>query len=136
MTAMDLTAARSEVYRSPANLDGVRERALAASLAWIEVDLAHVHSKHDLLAALAAAGGFPAGFGHNWDALADSLGDFSWRPAGGYVVHLRDSAAAQRAPGAEWDMFLEVLRKAAAEWKARGKAFIAFVDDARLPAWP
>ena len=136
MTATDLTAARSGVYRSPADVDRLREHALAARQAWIDVDLSRVRTKAELLAALAGAGGFPAGFGGNWDALADSLGDFSWRPAGGYVLHLRESAAVQRALGAEWNTFLEVLRKAAAEWKARGKTFIAFVDDAKVPVWP
>ena len=136
MTATDLTAARSGVYRSQADVDRLRERALAGRLAWIDADLSRVRTKAELLTALAAAGGFPGDFGGNWDALADSLADFSWRPAGGYVLHLRDSAAAQRAAGTEWNTFLEVLRKAAAEWKARGKTFIAFADDARLPAWP
>ena len=136
MTSTDFSAARSGIYRSPADVDSVREGAKAARLVWIEGDLAHVRSKPELLAGLAAAGGFPAGFGHNWDALADSLGDFSWRPAGGYVLYLRSSAAAQRALGAEWQTFLEVLRKAAGEWKARGKAFITFVDDVKMPVWP
>ena len=136
MTATDLTPARSGIYRSPPHVDALRERALVVCFAWIEVDLAHVRSKAELLSALAAAGGFPAGFGHNWDALADSLGDFSWRPAGGYVLYLRNGAAAQRAIGAQWNTFLDILRNAAAEWKLRGRTFVAFVDDPKLPAWP
>ena len=130
------TAQRSGVYRAPADARGLRERAGAAQLAWLEAGLAHVNDKAGLLAALAAAAGFPPGFGHNWDALADSLADFSWRPAGGYVLYLRNTAAAQRALGAEWAMLLGVLRGAAGEWKARGRIFVALVDDARFPPWP
>jgi ParB-like chromosome segregation protein Spo0J len=130
------TAERSGVYRTPADVHGLRERAVAARLAWLEADLARVRGKAEVLAALAAAAELPAEFGHNWDALADSLGDFSWRPAAGYVLYLRNTAAARRALGAEWATLLEVLREVAREWKARGKVFVALVDDATLPAWP
>lgn len=136
MTGTALTAARSGVYRTPADTDGLRERAVAARLAWFEADLADARSKAQVLTTLAAACEFPLGFGHNWDALADSLRDFSWRPAGGYVLRLRNGALAQRALGAEWNTLLVVLREAARDWKAHGKPFVAFVDGAKLPAWP
>jgi hypothetical protein len=126
---------RSGVYRTPADAHALRERAVAARLAWLETDLADARTKAQLLAAVARAAEFPAWFGHNWDALADSLRDLSWRPAGGYVLRMRNSAALQRALGADWTAFLEVLREAAGDWKLRGKPFVAFVDDDTLPAW-
>ena len=135
MAKAAFTAARSGVYRAPPHADGLRERAAAAQLEWLEADLAAATTKTTLLGALAAAGAFPAAFGHNWDALADSLGDLSWRPAAGYVLRLRNTSGAQHALGADWDTLLEVLRAAAGEWKARGKPFVVFVDDAALPAW-
>jgi hypothetical protein len=131
----DLTAARSGVYRTPQSADGLRERAAAAQLDWLEADLAAATTKTKLLGALAAAGGFPAGFGHNWDALADALGDLSWRPAAGYVLRLSSAPQTQRALGADWHTLLDVLRAAAEEWKARGKPFVVLIDDAALPAW-
>ena len=39
---------------------------------------ATIASKQELLAALARALGFPLHFGHNWDALEESLREFSW----------------------------------------------------------
>ena len=57
--------------------------------------------------------------------------DLSWRPAGGYVLHLRDSAGRAARARREWHTLLDVLREAPRYWKARGKTFVAFVDDAR-----
>lgn len=129
------TAQRSGIYRTPADADKQPPEAAAARLAWLEADLAGARTKAQLLSVLAAAAGSPASFGHNWDALADSLGDLSWRPAAGYVLELRNAPAAQRDLGPHWDTLLEVLRGAAREWKARGKPFIVFVDDPKLPSW-
>ena len=129
------TAARSGVYRTPLHAEGLRERAMAAQLDWFEADLAAATTKTKLLGVLAAAGGFPAGFGHNWDALADALGDLSWRPAAGYVLRLSSAPQTQRDLGADWDTLLDVLRAAAEEWKARGKLFVVLIDEAALPAW-
>jgi hypothetical protein len=129
------TAVRSGVYRTPLHVEGLRERAMAAQLDWLEADLAAATTKTKLLGALAAAGGFPVGFGHNWDALADALGDLSWRPAAGYVLHLSSAPQTQHDLGADWDTLLDVLRAAAQEWKARGKLFVVLIDDAALPAW-
>ena len=136
MMAMNaFTAQRSGVYRTPSDAHELHQDAAGARLAWLEADLAGAQTKAQLLTALAAAAGFPASFGHNWDALADSLGDLSWRPAAGYVLELRNAPAAQLKLGAEWNTLLEVLREAAHEWKARGKPFIAFLDDSQLPSW-
>lgn len=129
------TAERSGVYRTPPPAERLRERAVAARFAWLEADLADAHTKTKLLASLATAGGFPASFGHNWDALADALGDLSWRPAAGYVLRLLNTSQTQRDLGTDWDTLLDVLRAAAVEWKARGKPFVVLVDDAALPAW-
>lgn len=129
------TAARSGVYRTPSQADALRERAVADEFAWLEADLVDAHTKGNLLAALAAAGGFPASFGHNWDALADALGDLSWRPAAGYVLRMVNTSQAQRDLGTQWGTLLDVLRATAGEWKARGKPFVVLVDDAALPAW-
>lgn len=137
MTANETIAPqRSGVYRTPPDADALRDRARAQDLAWLEADCARVRSKPALLDAIAAAADFPAWFGHNWDALADSLRDFSWCPAAGYVLRLRDTGAARQALAAEWPTLIAVLNEVSCDWKARGKPFVAFVDGAaELPAW-
>lgn len=70
--------------------------------------------KQDLLARLATALAFPDWFGHNWDALADSLTDLAWLPSGtGYVFVLEgmDTATEHSAT------LLEILGDAIAFWQ-------------------
>ena len=130
-----LTPARSGVYRTPVHVDAVKQARGEDDL-WIDIDLSEVGSKSGLLDLVARESGFPSTFGRNWDALADALRDLSWRPAKGYVVRLADAARAGQALGADWATFIEVLRLTASYWKARGIAFVAFVDDAAgLPLW-
>jgi hypothetical protein len=45
-----------------------------------------VSEKKAAIAAIAEALSFPDWFGHNLDALYDSLTDLSWLPAGEYVL--------------------------------------------------
>lgn len=45
-----------------------------------------VSEKKAAIAAIAEALSFPNWFGHNLDALHDSLTDLSWLPAGEYVL--------------------------------------------------
>jgi RNAse (barnase) inhibitor barstar len=128
------TAAQSGVYRTPRHVDAVRE-SIAPDMRWLEIDLERAHDKAELMQAFADSG-FPASFGRNWDALADALSDLSWQPAEGYVLHLANAGHAARALQSDWATFIEVLRHVAEGWKARGKPFVAFVDDAaELPPW-
>ena len=135
MTSPVLTPARSGVYRTPVHIDAVRQARGDQDL-WIEVDCSLVGSKSELLDAFAREAGFPPGFGRNWDALADALQDWSWRPAAAYVVRLAGAAPVAQALGADWATFIEVLQQSAAYWKAHDTAFVAFADDvAGLPLW-
>ena len=135
MSALVLTPARSGVYRTPVHTDAVRQARSENDL-WIDVDCSHVVSKSELLDAIAREAGFPSGFGGNWDALADALQDLSWRPADAYAVRLVNGGRVAHALGSDWATFIEVLRQTAAYWKARGTAFVVFIDDASgLPSW-
>ena len=63
------------------------------------VDRAPVFDKTTLLHALYQACRMPAYFGFNWDALEDSLRDFSWLEATAYVLVFDDFALlGERAP--------------------------------------
>ena len=102
----------------------------------MDVDAARARTKTELLELLAAACAFPPTFGRNWDALADALQDMSWRPAGGYVLHLQHAGTAARALGSDWPILLEVLSASAMYWREHGKAFVALVDGAAgLAQW-
>ncbi|GAA1282315.1 barstar family protein [Saccharothrix xinjiangensis] len=47
---------------------------------------AGARDRRDAIAAIAEAMGFPDWFGHNLDALYDSLTDLSWLPEGEHVL--------------------------------------------------
>jgi hypothetical protein len=125
----DLIAAeRSGVYRASQLLAPLRGASVAAKCAWVEIDLAAVRDKAELLAAFAAALAFPPTFGSNWDAFADSLQDLSWRRERGYVLHLGGAGALSRAAPGDWATALEILVASATFWKDRGIVFIVLAD--------
>ncbi|MES2563028.1 MAG: barstar family protein [Pseudomonadota bacterium] len=131
-----LNPARSGVYRTPADVTLLKERA-GAAVTWRDIDLDSVRTKHDLLNTFAAACGFSETFGHNWDALADVLQDLSWEGAAGYVLHLRHADRALASLAADWMVLLDVLVESAGYWKARERAFVVFVDGTpHLASWP
>jgi hypothetical protein len=59
----------------------------------VSVNASEIHTKESLLSRIAAAMGFPSGFGMNWDALSDYLRDLSWLNPKGVLLVLEDSEA-------------------------------------------
>ena len=104
--------------------------SLAASLGMdaARIDLDGCTGKAEFLTRTAAALGFPAWFGHNWDAFFDCLTDLSWRPALGYVLILEHAIELQATEPEVFDTAFAILGDAAAVWQARGAPFRAFVS--------
>ena len=100
----------------------------------IECDLASCVDKADFLDRIAVALRFPDWFGHNWDALADCLGDLSWFPAEGYVIVLTRADAFRAAAEADFDTALEIFDEATQAWATEGVPMWTFVGSgARHP---
>lgn len=76
---------------------------------------AQISDTKSLLQALAKALFFPAYFGENWNALFDCLRDFHWADKRSIVLIHED---VPHVPSNELKVYLEVLRDAAADWKA------------------
>lgn len=123
-------AARSGLYRPPDAIDLLQQAAARVGIAWFTVNLRGVGDKGRFLDTCATALGFPSSFGHNWDAFADSLQDFSWHPARGYLIHLEHAPDFARAAPQDYATALDILGYAAQYWKERGRVFIALIDDA------
>lgn len=123
-----LDSAKSGVYAASTSPAALRQEAVASGLAWFDLDLQGVTGKLELLGRCQTALGLPPSFGHNWDALADCLGDFSWQPARGYVVHCRNGEAFAQAAPEEFATWLEILAGAATYWQTRNKMFVALLD--------
>jgi barstar (barnase inhibitor) len=130
-------AARSGLYRTPGEMDLLRQAAARLGVAYCGVNLKRVVDKGGFLAACAAALQFPDGFGHNWDAFADSMQDLSWRAARGHVIHLQHAGGFARASPDDYATSVEILRQSAEYSKKRGAIFIVLIDEASdLPAFP
>jgi hypothetical protein len=94
-----------------------------AGLKLVEVPLAGVRRKEDLLDILATALNFPAYFGRNWDAAEECLRDLSWLPANGYVVWLTGSTVFWRDHVGLGGTLVEVALGVAESWADRQVAF-------------
>jgi len=106
-------------YRLNCSLDALHESVKRAGFVLFEADIATAHSKGEVLAELARAIKAPDWFGHNWDALADALGDLSWSRAPGYVLLLRGEH-----PGD--DVLDDILNATVEFWRLQGKPFWVF----------
>lgn len=107
------------VYRLNCSLEALHDSVQRADFVLFEADIATAHGKGEVLAELARAIKAPDWFGHNWDALADALGDLSWQKAPGYVLLLRGEQ-----PGDE--ILDEILKQTVEYWRLQGKAFWVF----------
>jgi RNAse (barnase) inhibitor barstar len=79
------------------------------------VDRAPVFNKETLLHALYQSCVFPASFGFNWDALEDTLLDFSWleeQPKGFALVFRNFGVLEERAPNVA-ETLLEIVNDVA-----------------------
>lgn len=114
-------------YLTASDLDGLRSAASDLGFQCVDVDLAGCRDKPELMKRFADAFGFPAHFGHNWDALADGLSDLDWLPAEGYVLTLDNLQAMRTADAADYATLVSVLEGACEEWRDRGRPFWAFL---------
>lgn len=104
----------------------------------IRIDLGGCDDKAGLLARIADALRFPDWFGHNWDALADCLGDLSWLPAPGWRVEFAAAGTLRRAAPETYATLVAILDEARGGWAAAGRRFdYAFIaDDPRRTSAP
>ncbi len=93
------------------DFDGA-ERRLAEGLGFrvVQTDLVAVATKEQLLTTIAADLGFADWFGHNWDALADALGDWAYETRSLWVLH-HDEGLATSSPN-ELETFIEIASEA------------------------
>jgi len=85
------------------------------------LDRAPIVSKETLLHALYQACYFPAYFGFNWDALEDSLNDFSWMVADAYILLFRDFGVLEARSPEVANSFLEIIKDVASNRQRQGR---------------
>jgi Barstar (barnase inhibitor) len=114
------------VYIINCELSDVRTAANQVGFVVFDADLATVQSKSEFLAAVAQAIEAPEWFGKNWDALADALGDLSWKPAPGYVLVLRNGLNTFNLLESDHEIAKEILDNTVSYWKTQHKPFWVF----------
>ena len=116
----------SGVYRAT-RVDAIEDVVRGSKLNFARVRIA---GKTSFMRDIAAALGFPAWFGGNWDALEDCLSDLSWCPAEGHVLvfegfHLMSDD--------DVGVLIDVLIAAAEFWAGQDRPFFAvFIDPQHL----
>lgn len=117
------------VYGLTCPLAVLEANVVLSGLTLFEVNVAAVRSKGELLAALAQVLKAPDWLGHNWDALADVLGDLSWQPADGYVLVLCGGSEKLGLSDADHEALTEIFNDTVRYWKSQGKPFWVFFSD-------
>lgn len=142
MNAVDLRSVLADAshggayFVADSDTGAMTEAGAALGYELVRIDLAGCADTSSLFARFARALRFPDWFGHNWDALADSLGDLSWLPASGYLLLLENASDWRAVAGGDAATLLDILDDAAASWAAQGVAFWALLPlpDAELDA--
>lgn len=93
------------------DVDDIRVAASQLGFASYDIDL-HGADKAAMFERFATACGFPAWFGRNWDALLESLSDWSWQDSmPGYVLFVTGIEAAEMS-AQDVTVFSEILDEA------------------------
>lgn len=133
--ALDLTqAGDGGVYFVDAtDFDALAAAAVQGHLYVCRADLAGCRDKEDLLRRLAISLKLPAGFGHNWDALVDSLRDLGWLQGIGHALLIDHANDLRQAAVKEFDTLLGILHEASSFAMGQNRPFFAFLS---LPEHP
>jgi RNAse (barnase) inhibitor barstar len=121
------TSAVQVIDLTPEAATALARLAESLDLDAVRIDLDGCADKAEFLERTAAALGFPAWFGGNWDALFDCLADLSWRPARGHVLVFENTAEMRRHAPESLDTAVTILGDAAAAWNERGRPMRAFI---------
>lgn len=133
--ALDLTEAHDGgvYFVEAADFDALAHAAEEGHLYVCRADLAGCQDQGELLRRLATALKLPAGFGHNWDALVDSLRDLGWLHGAGHALLLDHASDLRQAAAKDFDTLLGILHESASFAMDQNRPFFAFLS---LPEQP
>ena len=101
----------------------------AVSSKILRLNIPAVRGKAELMDAFARTANLPAWFGHNWDALEESLLDLDAARGDGVLVLLLEITTLARRDADAWHTLLVLLGDVAEEWERRGGLFVVLVPD-------
>jgi RNAse (barnase) inhibitor barstar len=98
-------------------------RDALSGIVFATIDGGQIEEDRQLFAFLAEALGFPDYFGHNWDAVDESLRDLSWLPGTGYVLFVDHATRLWERGHKTAGALVETWQTAACEWNDDGVPF-------------
>lgn len=116
------------VYRLNCPVEDLYDSVKSCGFVLFDADITEAQGKGEVLAELARTIKAPEWFGHNWDALADALGDLSWIDGPGYVLLMK---GATFGPD-DYETLNSILKATVMFWKSHDKPFWVFFADANL----
>jgi len=130
-----LEDARGGVYFLPQRIEpkAVQAAAKRHDYATFVIDGKNIARKEQLLTHMAVTLRFPKDFGHNWDALEESLTDLEWIDGEGYVIYYDHIDGLLDAHPDQFETLVEILRDAVASWKEDGTAMVVLLSGATPP---
>lgn len=129
-TAHVLDRSRPGIYVVPSRsfAETLLMDARAEGLATARIDLALATTKAAVLAEFARRLGFPAYFGHNWDAFDECFRDLAWQPVPGHAFLVAGFDGFAAAAPDDWRIALRIFTSAGDEWAQARRALYVFLQ--------
>jgi RNAse (barnase) inhibitor barstar len=111
----------------------IQAAAKKAKFAFFHVDGRNVQRKEQLMNAIATALDLPGHFGHNWDALEESLTDLDGIDAQGYLLLYDHIDGLATAHPDQFETLVEILKDAVQSWRDDDTAMIVVLAGDKAP---
>jgi RNAse (barnase) inhibitor barstar len=130
-----LEANRGGVWFLPTHVEpkAVQKLARAQEFAFFHIEGKNIMGKDQLMNHVATALRLPKTFGHNWDALEESLVDLEWVDDDGYVIYYDHIDGLLETHPDQFETLVEIFRDAVASWKEDGSAMIVLLSGTKAP---
>jgi RNAse (barnase) inhibitor barstar len=128
-------ANRGGVWFLPSHVEpkAVQKLAKAREFAFVHIEGKNIAGKDQLMNHVATALRLSKTFGHNWDALEESLVDLEWVDDDGFVIYYDHTDALLNAHPDQFETLVEIFRDAVSSWKEDGTAMIVLLSGSKAP---
>jgi RNAse (barnase) inhibitor barstar len=130
-----LEAKRGGVWFPPNPLEpkAIQKLAKSHGFAFVCIEGKNITGKDQLMNHVATALRLPKTFGHNWDALEESLVDLEWVDDDGFVIYYDHIDPLLNAHPDQFETLVEIFRDAVESWKEDGTAMIVLLSGTKAP---
>ena len=128
-------ANRGGVWFLPSHAEpkAVQKLAKAHDFTFVHFDGKNITGKDQLMNHVATALRLPKTFGHNWDALEESLVDLEWVDDDGFVIYYDHIDPLLNGHPDQFETLVELFRDAVNSWKEDGTAMIVLLSGSKAP---